>query len=133
MTEAKKGIGKKSIKEGTNYCLIFDSWFASNKVAEAAMEVGAELIVMLKTNTKGFCKETIEKLTKDWPGGSYLLLSNKPMVPGYRPLIAIGYKHNERKFISFIVTDNAGSTKTGIPYLSKYPDQFTNISIRPVA
>ena len=25
------------------------------------------------------------------------------------------------------------STKTGIPYLSKYPDQFTNVAIRPVS
>ena len=55
------------------------------------------------------------------------------MVPGGRPLIAIGYKYNVRKFLSFIVTDNAGSTKTGIPYLSYYPDQFTNVYIRPVA
>ena len=38
-----------------------------------------------------------------------------------------------RKFVSFIVTDNAGSISTGIPYLSKYPDQFTNVDIRPVA
>ena len=45
------------------------------------MEVGAELIDMVKTNTKGFCKETIEKLTKDWPRGSYLVLRSKPMVP----------------------------------------------------
>ena len=55
------------------------------------------------------------------------------MVPGGRPLIAIGYKYNTRKVIYFIVTDNAGSTKTGIPYLSNYPDQFTNVSICPVA
>ena len=31
------------------------------------MEMGAEFIGMVKTNTKGFCKETIENLTKDWP------------------------------------------------------------------
>ena len=55
------------------------------------------------------------------------------MVPGDRPLIAIGYKYNARKVLYFIVTDNAGSTKTGIPYLSMYPDQFTNVAIRPVA
>ena len=55
------------------------------------------------------------------------------MVPGGRPLIAIGYKYNARKVPYFIVTDNAGCTKTGIPYLSKYRDQFTNVSIRPVA
>ena len=54
------------------------------------------------------------------------------MVPGDIPLIAIGYKYNARKVLSFIVTDNAGTTNTGIPYLYKYPDQFTNGAIRPV-
>ena len=55
------------------------------------------------------------------------------MVPGGSPLIAIGYKYNVRKVIYFIVTDNAGSTQTGLPYLSKYPDQFTNSSICPIS
>ena len=133
MMEETKGIGQKSKKGGQKDCVRFESWFASKKAAEAAMEWGAELIGMAKTNTKGFCKETIEKLTKDWPGGSYLVLRSKPMIPGGRPLIAIGYKYNARKVIYFIVTENAGSTKTGITYLSKYPDQFTNVSLRPVA
>ena len=83
------------------------------------MEMGADLIGMVKTNTKRLCKETNEKLTKDWPGGSYLVLRSKPMVPGDRPLVAIVYKYNARKVLSFIVTENAGSTKTGIAYLSK--------------
>ena len=131
--EATSGIGQKSIKVGTKEYLLFDSLFACKKAAESAMEIGAELIGMVKTNTKGFCKETIENLTKDWPGGSYLVLRRKPMVPKVRLLIAIGYKYNARKVLSFIAADNAGSTKTGIPYLSKYPDQFTNVSIRPVA
>ena len=55
------------------------------------------------------------------------------MVPGGRPLIAIGYKYNARKFLSFVVTGNAGIKKTGITYLYKYPDQFTNVAIHPVA
>ena len=55
------------------------------------------------------------------------------MVPRGRPLIAIGYKYNARKVLYFIVTYNSGSTNTGVPYLSKYPDQFTNVSICPVA
>ena len=97
------------------------------------MEVGAELIGMVKTNTKVFCKDAIEKLTKYWPGGSYLVLRSKPMVPGDRPLIDIGYKYNARKFPYFIVTDNAGITKTDIPCSSNYPEQFTNVAIRPVA
>ena len=88
---------------------------------------------MVKKKTKGFCKETIEKLTKDWPGGSYLVLRSKPMVPGDRPIIAIGYKYNARKVLSFIVTDNTGITNTGTIYLSQYPEQLTYVAIRPVA
>ena len=133
MMEATKGVGKKSIKGVTKYCFLFDSWFNSKNAAEAEMEMGAELIGMVKTNTKGFCKETIEKLTKDWPGGSYLVLRSKHMVPGDRSLIAISYKYNARKVLYIFLTDKVGSTKTGIPYLSKYPDQFTNVAIRPVA
>ena len=41
------------------------------------------------------------------------------MVPGGRPLIVIGYKYNTRKVIYFIVTENAGRTKSGLNYLSK--------------
>ena len=133
MMEATLGIVKKSIKGGTKDCFLFDSWLAYKKAEEYAMEIGAELIGMVKTNTKGFCKETIEKLTKDWPGGSYLVLRSKPMVPRERALIGIGYKYNAWTVLYFIVIDNAGSTNTGIPYLSKYPHQFTNVTIRRVA
>ena len=54
MMEATSGIGQKSIKRGTKDCSLFDSWFASKKAVEAAMEIGAELVGMVKTNTKGF-------------------------------------------------------------------------------
>ena len=65
MMEATKGIGQKSIKGRTKDCFLFDSWFASKKAAEAVTEVVAELIGMVKKNTKGLCKETIENLTRD--------------------------------------------------------------------
>ena len=70
MTEETKGVGHKSIKGGTKDCFLFDSWFASKKAEEYVVEVGSDLIGIVKTNTKGFWKETIEKLTKDWSGGS---------------------------------------------------------------
>ena len=54
------------------------------------------------------------------------------MVVGDRPLIAVFYKYNARKVLYCIVTENAGITKTGIPCVSKYSYQFTNVSIRPV-
>ena len=53
MMEEAKGIGRKSKKGGPKDCFLFDSWFASKKAAEAAMGLGAELIGMVKTSTKG--------------------------------------------------------------------------------
>ena len=55
------------------------------------------------------------------------------MVPGDRTIVAIGYNYKAWKGISFIVTDNTGITNTVIPYLYKYPDQFTNFAIHHVA
>ena len=55
------------------------------------------------------------------------------MVPRERLLIAIGYKYNSRKVLSFVATSGAESTTLGIPYLLKYPEQFSNVSILPVA
>ena len=53
------------------------------------MYVGEEIIGTVKTNTKGFFKETVENLANDWLGGSYLMLKRNPMVPGNRLLIYI--------------------------------------------
>ena len=125
--ESRKGIGQKYRKVGTKDYFIFASWFYSNKSEEAAMEVRSEFIGTAKKTTKGLCKDTIEKLTKDGPGGSYLVLSSKPMVPGGRPIIAIGYKYNARKVLYFIVIENAEITRAGLPYLSKDIEQFINV------
>ena len=77
--------------------------------------VGADIIGMVKTNKKGFWKETIENLTKDWTGGYYHVLRSKSVVPRGGPLIAIGYKYNVRKIIYFIVIEVAGRKKSGPP------------------
>ena len=133
MTEATNGIVQRDIKGANKDCFIFDSWFSSKKLSEAVMDVVTEMIGIVKTNKKVFCKDTINNITKYWPGGSYLVLRSKPMLPRGRPLIAIVYKYNTRTVLSFIVTENSDSTNSDIPYLSKYPDQFSNVSIHPVA
>ena len=48
------------------------------------------------------------------------------------PLIYIGYKYNAKKVLYFMVTDITGITKVVPPYLSNYPDQFSNVPILPV-
>ena len=52
MMEATNGIGHKSIKGVTKYWFFFNRWFYSNNAGEYATEVGANLIGMVKTNTK---------------------------------------------------------------------------------
>ena len=133
MAEATKMIGQKYRKGATKDCFIFDSWLSSKNSAESEMEVGSNLIGMVKTKTKLFFKETNEKLTRYWTGCSYLMLRIKHMVPRVRSIIAINYNYNVRKVLIFIVTDNTGIKQLGLTYLSKYPDQFYNISIHPVA
>ena len=83
-----------ALKWSTRYCLLFDGWFSSKKAAESAAYIDVDLIGMVKTNTKRFCKDTIEGLTKYWPGRSYMVLRLNPMVKGERPLPGIGYKYN---------------------------------------
>ena len=74
---------------------------------------------MVKTNTKVLCKDTIKNITNDWTGGYYLTLKRNYTVTRYRMLIAIGYKYNKKNDLSFVTTDDAGSTKYVITYLSK--------------
>ena len=88
------------------------------------MEVGAYLFGMVKKNTKLFFREINEKLTKDQPGGSYLMLSSKSVEPSGRELIASRYKFNMWKVLYLVVTDNTGNTQEGLPYFYMYPDQF---------
>ena len=54
------------------------------------------------------------------------------MITGGKLLVYIGYKYTARKVLSFIVTYGADITQSGLPFLSKYPDQFTNVAICPI-
>ena len=97
------------------------------------MEVGYELICLVKTNAKGFCKDTTDNLTKYWQVGSYLMLNTKPMEPGDRPLLAISYKYNFQRVFYFITTYMSRKPEYGITYLSKYHINYANVSIQPLA
>ena len=44
----------------------------------------------------------------------------------------IGYKYNYGKVLYLITTVDTDSTKSGINYLSKYPETFYNVEIFPV-
>ena len=57
----------------------------------------------------------LEKLTKEWPVGSCIVMKINPRVTGYKPLMAIVYKYRYQKVLVFIATEGTGSTETGVP------------------
>ena len=82
----------------------FGSCFDSKSSAEDGVHVGAEIIGVVKTTTNLVNEDTNDNLTKYWPGGFYLIIKNKFVVPENIPPIDIGYNHNFWKVISFFVT-----------------------------
>ena len=66
--EAKKGVGQRDLKRYTKDYFLFDSQFSSKRSEETVMVVGADMIGMVRTNTKLFCKDTIYKMTNYWTG-----------------------------------------------------------------
>ena len=103
-----KGLWKRALKGSTKYCFLFDSWLSLKKASEAAASIDVDLVGMVK-KIKVFCKAAIDNLTKDWPGGYYIVFSIKSMVPVERPLLAIGYKYNSRKVLFFLLQQWRGA------------------------
>ena len=83
------------------------------------IHVGAEIIVVVRNTTKVANKDTTDKQTNYWPGGFYLILKNKFVVPENSPLIDIGYNNNVWKVLFFIVTEGSRNKNMSLPiYLS---------------
>ena len=59
-------------------------------------------------------------------------MESTPRFPVEIPLLSIGYYYNSRKVLGFISTEGAGSTEPGDPYLSRFPDIYSNVSVHPV-
>ena len=85
---ANKGCGQLT----SNDTYFVDIWFNSVKTDKEAMGAGVNYCGPVKMSHKGFCLDTLEKLVKNFPVGSYLVMKSTPRVPGVIPLLAIGYK-----------------------------------------
>ena len=125
---ATRGCGQLT----SNDTYFANSWFSSVKTAEEMAAAVVNYCGLVKTIHKGFCLATLEKLMKDWTVGSYLVLKSTTRFPGEIPLLAIGYKYNSRKVLGFIATEGAGITEPVDPYLSRLPDIYSHVSVRPV-
>ena len=69
-TEATNQLGQRNRRGLTKDCFLLNSWFESKSYAEALMDVGYEIIGMVKTNTNYFCKGSIKNMKKDLLGDS---------------------------------------------------------------
>ena len=83
-----KGCGQLT----SNDTYFSDSWFSSVKTSEEMAATGVNYCGLAKTIHKGFYLAMLEKLIKDWPGGSYLVIKSTPRFTGERPLLAVGHK-----------------------------------------
>ena len=68
---------------------------------------------------------------EDFPGGTWIVMEGRAEKEEV-DLIAIGYKYNKRKVITFVTTRGAGKTTAGTPYKVKFPDRFGNVCVRHV-
>jgi Transposase IS4 len=107
-----------------------DSWFAGVHCAEKMAEMGIEFGGPVKTNHKGFPKTDIEEKMKHWPSGSQLVM--ECTMPTGVKLIAVGYKYNSKKVLSFVFTANCGLTLPGVPYVARFNDRYGNVVHRDV-
>ena len=53
-------------------------------------------------------------------------------VPGGRPLLTTRYKYNYSKVLGFISDEGGGSNELGDPYISCFPDIYSDAYVRPV-
>ena len=56
-------------------------------------------------------------------------MKGTPRVTGDRTLMSNIYKYRSKKFLVFVAPDEARSTEPGVPYLSRYPESYYNVSI----
>jgi hypothetical protein len=109
-----------------------DSWFASVESAtHTKLKFNSEFVGPVKTAYSRFPRKFLEKTMAEWPGGTWLVLEGK----GHEgvDLLAIGYKYNSRKVLSFITTKGAGNTEPGVPYEARWTDNKGNTRCRKIA
>ena len=125
----RAGEGTTQVKEAVTV-LKGDAWFGSVKAAAAAKERGMEAMCQVKSNHGLFPKEFIEEALKDAPGGCHVVLEGQH--PNGSDLIAMGYRHNSKVTLCFVMTKNAGSARKGSPYEMKFTDSHGNVHVRLV-
>ena len=102
---------------------------------KSAVEValaGHHCVMMVKTAHSRYPRKFLNDNMMDFPGGTWVTMRGKCKRSGVE-LVAIGYKYNSKKVLTFITTVGAGSTEKGEnPYKMKYNDEFGNVCYRDI-
>lgn len=91
--------------------------------------MGRGFVGAVKTAHAGFPKKYIENVLGPLHAGSRIVLE---AICDGEPLLAIGYKYNRRKVLSFVATKGAGVTTDGEPYLQRWADEHGNVITRAI-
>ena len=122
LAENIKMLHRKYNDDGTSYKYVIDR---SRKNPDAH-----EIIASVKSNSGWFPKKEIVTKMKDWPSGAYLVLKCKSPKYGV-DLVALGYKYNSSKVLTFVMTKDAGCTNPGDKkYHARFPDKYGNVHER---
>lgn len=70
MIKSLKGLSQSNVKCDANDCFIFGIYFASKRSYEDTMDVGVDMIGMVKTNKKVSSKDATNNMKNKFPGGS---------------------------------------------------------------
>ena len=82
----------------------------------------------VENNHAFYPKKYITEQLKDAPGGTHIVLTGTG-IKG-TPLMAIGYRYSSKATLFFICTQDAGSTRAGVPYEMKFTDSYKNVCVR---
>ena len=102
-----------------------DSWFASiPSLKPIKSRVHCQFKGLVKTAHAGFPKDYLEETMKNFPGSFHMVL--KAPIHNDEPegehMYTIGYKYSSRKVLSFIASENTGTTLPGKSYEAQWTD-----------
>ena len=84
-----------------------NSWFSSvEAMVQIVKRLKANYFSVIKTSHSCFPKAYIEETMKNWPFGLHIVLEGR--VSEGVDLLALGYKYNKHKVLSFIVNKESG-------------------------
>ena len=103
-----------------------DGCFGSVKSVATVGRTGNCTCMMVKTSYSRSPKKSLEETMKDFPGGTWITMEDKPKKEEVE-LICVGYKYKKKKVLTFVTTKGTGPTRPGELYQARYPDKYGNI------